>query len=134
MSENFLDLNLKVNFPNPTQFIPALLRDTESKLDFLWKNLTNLIPINDNHISSISYSQAIRYFVLEKPDNSAINKGAILVEKHSQGYLVTQVFLDSKNNLVCAQNGTPYGRRLIANDIDDELQDTLGDKNLIIVE
>jgi hypothetical protein len=134
MSKNFLDMNLGINFSSLTESLPGLLRTNESKLDFIWKNLINLISIEDSLISSISYAQVIKYFISDKPNNSAIKKGAILVENHSQGYLVTQVFLDASNNLVCHQDGRPYGRRLVVDDLDDELRDVLGDKNLIIVE
>ena len=129
-------MDLGKNFSRLTESIsiPELLRANENKLDFIWKNLINFISIEDNLFSSISYAQVIKYFISDKPNNSVIKKGAILVEHHSQGYLVTQVFLDTNNNLVCDQDGRPYGRRLVTDNLDDELRDILGDKNLIIVE
>ena len=114
--------------------LPGFIRKNESRLDFIWKNLIELISTEENIFSVISYSQVIKYFISDKPNNSNIKKGVVLVEHHSQGYLITQVFLDNTNNLVCSRDGTPYGRRLVTNDLDDELRDILGDKNLIIVE
>ena len=133
MSKNFLDMDLG-SFAGLAGSIPGVIKKNESRLDFIWKNLIDLISVEDNIFAPISYSQVIKYFISDKPDNSSIKKGAVLVEHHSQGYLITQVFLDNTNNLVCGRNGTPYGRRLVTSDLDEELQDILGDKNLIIVE
>lgn len=127
-------MNSNTSISNIIESLSGFLKANNNKIDSIWKNLIELIPIQDNSTQRISYTQVIKYFVSEKPDNLAITKAAILVENHSQEYIVTQVFLDASNNIVCYPDGRPYGRRIVAYDLDDELRDTLGDKNLIIVE
>ncbi|MEO0967416.1 MAG: hypothetical protein AAFX80_03515 [Cyanobacteria bacterium J06639_18] len=93
------------------------------------------IPISERDSNSIlTYSAVIKYFVTERPEDIKIKKGAVLLEKCSQGFLITQVFLDSNNQLVCDVHDRPYGRRVLAIKIDKELQDAFGKQNLIIVE
>ena len=45
-----------------------------------------------------------------------------------------QVFLDRENDLVLRPDGKPYGRQLVVRELDAELRDTFGNKDLIIVE
>lgn len=70
----------------------------------------------------------------ERPSDPEVKKGAILKQNHQQGYYLAQVFLDSYNNVLCEANGNPYGRQLVATELDQELRDIFGDKDLIIVE
>jgi hypothetical protein len=89
--------------------------------------LPEVIPI-------LTYESAIQYFVADRPTNSRVKKGAILHQSHPQGHQIVQVFLDTQNNLVLRADGKPYGRQLVARELDEELRDTFGDKDLIIVE
>lgn len=82
----------------------------------------------------MTYEAAIQYFVTDRPSDPRVEKGAILRQPHSQGYHLAQVFLDSNNNLVRRSDGKPYGRQLVAKKLDEELLDTFGPKNLIVVE
>lgn len=85
-------------------------------------------------IPLITYEDAIKYFVRDRPTNSRIKKGAILRKSHFQGYHIVQMFLDKNNDLVCDSLGKPYGRQFVARELDEELQECFGDKDLIIVE
>lgn len=130
MSKDFLDIQL----PDPKKLFEIFFEKPDKKLDFIWKNLISLLPVQDNLNPEITYSLVIEYFVTERPEDTRVKKGAVLRENHSQGYLITQVFLDNKNKLVCDTNDRPYGRRIIAKKIDEELQNNFGNQNLIIVE
>ncbi len=107
---------------------------TKDQLNSISKNLINYLKIEDDSIAMLTYSAVVKYFVTERPKDSRIEKGAMLIDEHSEKYLIKQVFLDKNHNLVCNQNGRPYGRRIIAINIDKELQDICKGQNLIIFE
>ena len=89
--------------------------------------LPQVIPV-------MTYEEAIKYFVSARPNDPRIKKGAILRKYHIQGHQISQMFLDKNNELVCDPTGKPYGRQLVAIKLDEELLDTFGDKDVIIVE
>ena len=82
----------------------------------------------------MTYEAAIQYFVTNRPDDSRVKKGVILRQPHAQGQHLIQVFLDRENDLVLRPDGKPYGRQLVVRELDAELRDTFGNKDLIIVE
>lgn len=96
--------------------------------------LNNVLPIGPEVIERISYHEALAYFVDDRPSDSRIVKGAIILKAHQQGQLLIQVFLDKANELVCKSDGKPFGRQLVVRELDDELSETFGGKDLVIVE
>ncbi|BAY93379.1 MULTISPECIES: hypothetical protein [unclassified Tolypothrix] len=82
----------------------------------------------------MTYESAIRYFVTERPEDTTIEKGAILRQPHSRGQLIIQVFLNNDNKLVYRHDRKPYGRQIISKELDDELLEAFDGKNIIIVE
>ncbi|MCK6512127.1 hypothetical protein L6R29_19510 [Myxococcota bacterium] len=96
--------------------------------------LASILPISPEIVSQMSYADAIRYFVEDKPNDSSIVKGAMLLQEHPQGKLFVQVFLNGDNELVCKSDGKPYGRRLIVRSLDSELKETFGNEELVVVE
>lgn len=105
----------------------------EQLILLLSKWLQDLLKVQEI-IPLMTYDSAIKYFVTDRPSDSRVKKGAILRKPHKQGYYLAQVFLDSTNNVLCFTNGKPYGRQLVARELDEELKDTFGNKDLIIVE
>lgn len=95
--------------------------------------LRNLVKIHEV-IPIITYEEAIKYFITDRPNDPRIKKGAILRQPHAQGYHLAQVFLDKNNQVVLNPNGDPYGRQLVARELDEELLEVFGTKKLIIVE
>lgn len=82
----------------------------------------------------LTYEEAIKYFVTNRPTEKRAVKGAILLKKHPQGNHISQVFLDEKNQVVYQADGKPYGRQLVTKQLDAELKETFDGKDLIIVE
>jgi len=105
-------------------------QDIFSQLGELWRDLLKLPDV----IPLITYEEAITYFVSNRPNDPRIKRGAILRKPHLQGYHIVQMFLDKNNEVVCDSAGKPYGRQLVALQLDKELLDTFGDKNVIMVE
>ena len=96
--------------------------------------LRDILPVGPEVVSNLTYSQALSYFSNHRPADPRVTKGAMLLQQHPQGQLISQLFLDKKNNLVCDSAGKPYGRRLVVRNLDAELQETFGGKDLVIVE
>ncbi|GCE95754.1 hypothetical protein NIES46_38200 [Arthrospira platensis NIES-46] len=100
-----------------------------SKVNDWWRDLVKIPEV----IPLITYEDAIKYFVSDRPRDPRVNRGAILRKPHPQGYHIIQMFLDENNELVCDSFGKPYGRQLVAKRLDEELHDYFGDKDLILV-
>ncbi len=85
-------------------------------------------------VSLAEYDKTMKYFVTNRPNDMNVKKGAILRQKHPQGYLLTQVFLDDKSQFVYNSEGKPYLRQTVAKKLDEELHHTFKNNDLIIVE
>jgi hypothetical protein len=57
---------------------------------------------------------AIAYFIDERPAAPEISRGVILRQKPRNGYLIRQMFLDARNELVFNPRGEPHGRTIEA--------------------
>jgi hypothetical protein len=109
------------------------LRVKPNLADNIKKTISNLLA--SEMVPSITYSEAIRYFVEQRQKHPGLfTKGAMLLEQTTEGYIFIQVFLDQKTDLVVQENGRPYGRRLLVNQLDNELLKTFDQKPLVIVE
>ncbi len=124
--------NFKIEFSFDK--ISNLFEIPKDRLKSISKNLMSYLKIEENSIEMLTYSEVVKYFVTEKPEDSRIEKGAMIIDNYGEKYLIKQVFLDENNNLVCNTKGTPYGRRIIAINIEEELQDICKGQNLIIFE
>jgi hypothetical protein len=116
---NAFDIEFKFNLP-----IPSLTDMLE------W--LRREFPPEPRRIRTMTYSEAIRYFVEESPQEA--QRGVMLRERHSGGQLFTQVFLDGENQVVRSKDGRVQGRQLIIREFDPELTTCFGDKDLVVVE
>jgi len=126
----FHDFKIEFSFDK----ISNLFENPKYWLNSICKNLMNYLDLEDDSIPILTYSAVVKYFVTERPEDSKIEKGAIIIDDYAEKYLIKQVFLDGNNNLVCNRNGMPYGRKIIAINIDKELQDILKGQNLMIFE
>ncbi len=121
-------LIVKQNIHNPTidENHKLIVSQFSEWLRYLLR-IQEIVPI-------MTYESAIQYFVTNRPEDRRVKKGAMLRQHHPQGYHLAQVFLDRNNQLVHSPDGKPYGRQLVTKELDEELWDTFGDKDLIIVE
>ncbi|MEH2149764.1 hypothetical protein [Nostoc sp.] len=88
----------------------------------------------ETEVQVLTYDSAIEYFVKNRPQENNVAKGAILREIEAHGQSIIQVFLDNKNQLVCMPDGRPYRHKLIARQLDNELNEAFDNEDLIIVE
>ncbi|NMG09505.1 hypothetical protein [Brasilonema sp. UFV-L1] len=103
------------------------------KLSHLADSFKNFLQV-EIEVQVLTYDSAIEYFVENRPPESNVVKGAILRGTEARGQSIIQVFLDKENQLVCMPDGRPYGRKLIARKLDNELDEAFGNEDLIIVE
>lgn len=107
------------------------IKDIRDVLKDIFDKLPALGP---DTIELMTYGEAIEYFVNHSPPDLKVSKGIMLRQPHTKGFMFVQVFLDEKNNLLSKLNGSPYGRRLIVKQFDEELTEHFSDKDLIVVE
>ena len=120
-----------------SQFFSQILQEFCKKSFNDFSNLLEQLQhlsIDSGVLPVIKYEDAISYFVNNRPNNSRVQKGAMLKDTHQKGYVFIQVFLDSENHLVCQDDGIPYGRKIVVEKFDDELSETFGNQGLVIVE
>jgi len=72
------------------------------------------------------------YFAGQRPGDPRVKAGALLSVPDPDGRQVFQVFLDATDRLCADASGVPYGRRVIARHLDDDLLDYLGGGHLLI--
>lgn len=80
----------------------------------------------------LTFPDVVAYFADKRPDDPRIRAGALLSRGHPKGRLIFQVFLNEDDNLCKDESGRPYGRRLIARRLDDELAARFGTNELLI--
>ena len=83
-------------------------------------------------VDTLTFGDVVGYFTDERPGDPRITSGALLSAEHPKGRQVFQVFLDDADRVCRDPSGTPYGRRVIARRLDDELTDYLGGGALLI--
>ncbi len=86
-------------------------------------------------VRQISYENCIEYFVENKPPKFA--RAAILREKLGllwREYKITQIYLDRNDEVVRDLSGRVYGRVVLADRLDDELDYAFGKYDILIVE
>ncbi|ESA37119.1 hypothetical protein N836_00120 [Leptolyngbya sp. Heron Island J] len=84
-------------------------------------------------VNLLRYEDLIQYFVEAKPDDLKISQGALIKEYKGSKYLILQIFLDKNYEIVSSSSGKPYGRRILAKKLDQELVDAFNGKEMIIV-
>ena len=113
-------------------------KEPKTAIDSLVDLIQGKLPQEPEVISVMTYREVVEFFVTERPRFPEIQKGAILRQKHpkKQGlFVVYQVFLDGKSELVCRQdNGIPFGRKVLVKNFDEELSDSFQNKDLLIFE
>jgi len=72
-------------------------------------------------VDTLTFGDVVGYFTDERPGDPRITSGALL-----------SVFLDDADRVCRDPSGTPYGRRVVARRLDDELTDYLGGGALLI--
>ncbi|MCH2245673.1 MAG: hypothetical protein MK111_13695 [Crocosphaera sp.] len=97
------------------------------------QNSLERVSLKPIHLEELSFKDAVSFFSEKAPQVANKTKAALLLETHEPGYLITQVFLDQQDELVCQANGIPYGRRVLAQTIDAELVDAMREKKLLIL-
>ena len=89
--------------------------------------------IKDNEPKTMTYEDAIAYFVEHRPNDPSVQKGAIIRQAQGDGYYIIQTFLNHQNNLVFDPKGVPYGRKVLVERLDEELLELFGEQDLIFV-
>jgi hypothetical protein len=109
-------------------------RDMQRVARDLNELLRKVLPIGPEIVDLMTFKDAVRYFVTERPASTLVRKGAMLRQPHPSGHLLVQVFLDEHNEFVHGPDDRPYGRRLVVKQFDHELLEAFGTDDLVVVE
>jgi molecular chaperone DnaK (HSP70) len=116
----------QAHIPELVDIVTPLVKSIKGIINLFLDDYSLAYPV-------MTYAQAIEYFVVARPDDERVVKGAMLRLPHPQGQTFVQVFLD-RNNEVVYKNKKPYGRRLLVREFDTELREVFGNKELVLVE
>ena len=86
-------------------------------------------------VDTLTLREVTTYFAGQRPGDPRVKTGALLSAPDPAGrqaVQVFQVFLDAADRLCADASGVPYGRRVIARRLDDDLLDYLGGGHLLI--
>jgi hypothetical protein len=84
-------------------------------------------------VDTLTLHDVTAYFAGQRPGDPRVKAGALLSVSHPDGgRQVFQVFLDAADRVCADASGVPYGRRVIARRLDDDLLDYLGGGGLLI--
>jgi hypothetical protein len=84
-------------------------------------------------VDALTLHDVTTYFAGQHPGDPRVKAGALLSVPHPDGgRQVFQVFLDAADRVCADASGAPYGRRVIAHHLDDDLLDYLGGGELLI--
>jgi hypothetical protein len=83
-------------------------------------------------VAVLTLREVTTYFAGQRPADPRVKAGVLLSVPDPDGRQVFQVFLDAADRLCADAAGLPYGRRVIARRLDDDLLDYLGGSNLLI--
>jgi hypothetical protein len=80
----------------------------------------------------LTYTDVITYFVEKRPDDDLIQCGALLRAYDSKAWTMSFVFLDGANSICASADGARYGQTLRIKNLDEELVELFGGKDLVI--
>jgi hypothetical protein len=86
-------------------------------------------------VDTLTLREVTTYFAGQRPGDPRVKAGLLLFAPDPGGrqvFQVFQVFLDATDRLCADASGVPYGRRVIARHLDDDLLDYLGGGHLLI--
>lgn len=81
----------------------------------------------------ITYSEVIRFFVTDRPEDARVTGGALVRRPDISGSLLIWLFLDAADVPLQDGDGKLYGRKLVAMELNDELLECFGDSDVLIV-
>jgi len=113
---------------NPQDEKKGLLKTLKEAFGLLKDALDSL-----SVLKKISYSEIFEYFISYNKDPRIV-KGVLLKEAAKNYLVIYQVFLDKDNHLVCNDDKIPVGRKLHVEQLDNELVELFGSKDMVIVE
>jgi hypothetical protein len=111
---------------------PGYVQAVLAQLTAVFDQALDLPRRRSSSVDTLTFGDVVGYFTDERPDDPRIKAGALLAAAHPRGRVVFQVFLDDADRVCGDASGTPYGRRVIAGRLDDELNDYLGGGELLI--
>ena len=114
--------------------IPKLsLEKTETDLAKFFQTIDQLLPEETQIYSELKFEELVTWFSVQ-PRHPDAKCGAIAKRPFKKNnIIVIQVFLDEQKKIIPKYDNHRYGRKVIAESLDNELIEAFGDKNVILV-
>jgi hypothetical protein len=114
--------------------IPKLpLEKTESDLAEFFQTIDQLLPEETQIYSELKFEELVTWFSIQ-PRHPDAKYGAIAKRPFKKNnIIVIQVFLDEQKKIILKYDKHQYGRKVVAESLDNELTEAFGDKNVILV-
>jgi hypothetical protein len=120
---------VKKNAPS----INSRLHTARQRVDDL-RALVGQIAVPPQRQRTMGYAEAIRWLVANRPADENASRAAVLRAPRRDGAIeISFIYLNAKGGIASGQDGRPYGRTFIVDEIDEELADAFGDTPLLIV-
>jgi hypothetical protein len=98
------------------------------------RELISQISVPPHRQRTMSYAEAIRWLVANRPADENASQAAVLrIPRRDGGIEITFVYLSAAGDVTSDQDGRPHGRTFIVDEIDEELADAFGDTPLLVV-
>lgn len=107
--------------------------EDEKRIIQRFEEFSSQIPIVPEILPRVTFDTTIGYFESDRPSNPVPTKGVMICQKHREGYQLAQLFLDENNQLIVRRDGSPYGRQLVARELDDKLWDSFDKTSSVLV-
>ncbi|MDB9518498.1 hypothetical protein PN466_16255 [Roseofilum reptotaenium CS-1145] len=107
--------------------------EDERRIIQRFEEFSSQIPIVPEILPRVTFDATIGYFESDRPSNPVPTKGVMICQKHREGYQLAQLFLDENNQLIVRRDGSPYGRQLVARELDDKLWDSFDKTSSVLV-
>lgn len=92
------------------------------------------IPVDVEEVAELTFREVVTWITKNHPKDDRVVKAAVLREVGRRGMKVTTVFLDKDGKIVRDENDIPFGRAQRVRDLEKELDDFFGKRDMVLFE
>jgi len=105
----------------------------DTDLRDLIRQLLDKFPLSPKTVPLLSYRNVVAYTVDHAPPTLRADQCIVVRKPHPRGFLIVQAFTNAEGQLVRGRKGEVLGRRIVAKELDPELTELFGEKDLLVL-